>query len=400
MMGIDLFAMNRNVLGSSSDSMAFRLPAEIVEEMRREITGVAEQVIAAIVSEVPSYRDPFRGRMGRNIQMAVRVALDGFLELASRAEGIDAGDQIATVRDAAYELGRGEARSGRSMDALAAAYRLGARISWREMSSSAVAAGLPADQLARFAELVFAYIDELSAVSVAGHADELASSGRLQQRRRDRLALRLLEGAAEADLLTTAERADWVPPQSLTALSLTESRARALRGRLDPGTLHVPEDAPGQVPNRVIFLVPTGGTRDRTLLLRLVGGTEAIAGPARPWHRVRESAERVYRAATLGLEGDTERHLATLILAADGEARDDLRARLLEPLAGLTATSREKLTETLRAWLLHQGRRDEVAAALFVHPQTVRYRMTQLRQLYGDRLGDPEFVRDAVIALG
>ncbi|MFL6156627.1 MAG: helix-turn-helix domain-containing protein [Marmoricola sp.] len=50
--------------------------------------------------------------------------------------------------------------------------------------------------------------------------------------------------------------------------------------------------------------------------------------------------------------------------------------------------------------MLHQGRREEVAAALFVHPQTVRYRMGRLRDLYGDVLTDPEFVRDAVVALG
>ena len=36
---------------------------------------------------------------------------------------------------------------------------------------------------------------------------------------------------------------------------------------------------------------------------------------------------------------------------------------------------------------------------MFVHPQTVRYRMGQLRDLYGERLTDPDFVRDATIAL-
>ena len=42
---------------------------------------------------------------------------------------------------------------------------------------------------------------------------------------------------------------------------------------------------------------------------------------------------------------------------------------------------------------------DDVAAALFVHPQTVRYRMGQLRELYGDRLEDPDTVRDLTLAL-
>ena len=57
---------------------------------------------------------------------------------------------------------------------------------------------------------------------------------------------------------------------------------------------------------------------------------------------------------------------------------------MLAPLAGLRPATVEKLIDTLRAWLLHHGRRDEVAAALFVHPQTVRYRMGQLREAYGD----------------
>ena len=46
---------------------------------------------------------------------------------------------IRPALEGAYELGRGEARSGRSMDALLAAYRVGARVSWRHMSASAVA---------------------------------------------------------------------------------------------------------------------------------------------------------------------------------------------------------------------------------------------------------------------
>ena len=35
-----------------------------------------------------------------------------------------------------------------------------------------------------------------------------------------------------------------------------------------------------------------------------------------------------------------------------------------------------------------------------MHPQTVRYRMGQLRELYGDRLEDPDTVLALTLALG
>ena len=66
----------------------------------------------------------------------------------------------------------------------------------------------------------------------------------------------------------------------------------------------------------------------------------------------------------------------------------------------LRPATRERLEATLRSWLLHQGGRDAVAEELHVHPQTVRYRMGQLRDLYGDRLDDSATVLDLLLALG
>ena len=87
------------------------------------------------------------------------------------------------------------------------------------------------------------------------------------------------------------------------------------------------------------------------------------------------------------------------MLSADAEALADLRTRALTPLADQTPATAERLAETLRSWLLHQGRRDDVAAELHVHAQTVRYRMGQVREIFGDRLHDPDAVRDLVLAL-
>jgi DNA-binding PucR family transcriptional regulator len=153
-----------------------------------------------------------------------------------------------------------------------------------------------------------------------------------------------------------------------------------------------------------LLLVPDVDGPGRLHLLRVLDGRHAVVGPARPWTSARDSFDRAVRTLTLldarpGPPVDTETHLADLVVSADAAALTDLRNRVLAPLAGLRRTTRERLEETLRSWLLHLGRRDEVAADLHVHAQTVRYRMGQLREVYGDRLDDPETVRELVVAL-
>ncbi|HEV3000873.1 MAG TPA: helix-turn-helix domain-containing protein, partial [Solirubrobacteraceae bacterium] len=64
--------------------------------------------------------------------------------------------------------------------------------------------------------------------------------------------------------------------------------------------------------------------------------------------------------------------------------------RELAPLDDLSPATRAKLAETLRVWLDDQGRIEQTAHHLGVHPQTVRYRVGRLRELFGLRLEDPE----------
>lgn len=375
------------------------LDPKVAAALRSHLAEVADSAVLAIVDEVPSYAGAWSGRMGEVIRNAVQLALGGFLTLATRQ---DADAPKAPAIEGAYQLGRGEARSGRTAEALLAAYRIGARASWRDMSHVAVEAGVDAGQLAKFAELVFAYIDELSAASVAGHTDELESSGRVRQRNLERLARALLTGAPADAVAAAAERADWEPPGSLTALVLPESQVSHAVTALDPRTLQPSDDVPGLPEGHASLLVPgTGAATARRTLLRALRGTDAVVGPGVPWMEAAASYRRALRCQALDLEGlvDSDEHLASLVLAADASARADLRARVLAPLADLRPSTAEKLTDTLRSWLLHHGRRDAVAEELFVHAQTVRYRVGQLREIYGDRLDDPGFVLDATLAL-
>jgi PucR-like helix-turn-helix protein len=382
------------------------LDPRLLDLLRRRLPDVATHTIGAITDEVPSYAGAFGGPMVDNVENAVQMALAGFLRLAARGRVVvDQAQPLSPALEGAYALGRGEARSGRSADALLSAYRVGARVAWRELAETAVNAGVRADMLADFAELVFAYIDELSAASVAGHADELETTGRVRQGYLDRLAFGILRGDPADALVAAAERADWTPPKTLTVVILPSAQLRPVQGLLDLRTL-ASVGEPASLPDGLgVLLVPDVGGRARTRLIRTLSGRSAVAGPARPWLTASTSYNRALRALELRSEAgedatyDTEEHLADLVLAADREAVDDLRARVLAPLAGLRPATQQKLSETLRAWLLHQGRRDDVAAALFVHPQTVRYRMGQLRELYGERLEDPRTIRDLTLAL-
>lgn len=384
-----------------------QLDEPVVRALEAILPAMAERTVTAITVEVPSYADAFSGKMGQTIENAVQTSLGAFLRLATRPADADPGTSLFPAINGAYELGRGEAREGRTIDALLAAFRVGAQVSWRELSATAVAAGLPAATIARFAELVFAYIDQLSASSVSGHADELATTGRVRQRYLDRLTQDLLAGEAAPQLLTDAEAAGWNPPDNLTAVLVPLTQTRGLAAQFGQSTLQLSEDLPDvdAADKLAVLLVPDMAGPARRQLLSALASRKALVGPSRPWMDVRSSYQRALHARNLLSTNpnnavDTDDHLVELVLGADLDAMRDLRARALAPLSEVSPNTAGKLTETLRSWVLHQGRRDAVAADLFVHAQTVRYRLSQLRELYGVRLGDPRTVLELTIALG
>lgn len=373
------------------------LTPKMVDSIRPILPRLGDDVVATIIAEVPSYKAALAGPMGETIRTAVSIALSGFLDLAAGEAKLNAEAAAAPpALQGAYDLGRGEARSGRTTEALLAAYRIGARVAWREMSLKAVAGGMEPADLVEFAALVFTWIDEVSDASVAGHSDELSTAGRVQRQLRERLAHRLLDGADAEVLDEAALRASWTPPETLTAVLLPDAQVGSVLSQISQHSLEL-EELP-EVPDFTLLLVPD--VTDRRPLLRVLEDRGAYVGPARPWREARVSYDRARRAAASELGPDTDQHLVELVLDADPEARADLQKQVLAPLADLRPGTAEKLKETLRAWLLHQGRRDDIATALYVHPQTVRYRLGQLRDAYGERLGDPRWLLALTVALG
>lgn len=107
------------------------------------------------------------------MRRGVRQALEGFIEL------VEGGDAAQLPGRRVYvSFGRAEARRGRSIEVLLAAYRAGAQVAWRGFAEAGEVAGLPPGDLYTLAEALFAYIDELSAASAEGVAQEQTVAAR------------------------------------------------------------------------------------------------------------------------------------------------------------------------------------------------------------------------------
>src|SRR5829696_540318 len=370
------------------------IPPETAEVLRPVLSGLADETIAAIAVEVPDYARAMEGDFGKAVRRGVEIAFQRFLDLV-----VDPEADVRSARAAYVALGRGEYHAGRSLDALLSAYRVGARLAWRRFVETGREAGLAPEVLYDLGEAIFAYIDEISAESADGYAQEQSAAAGEAQRRRRRLVRVLAEDppASEEAIRTAAAAADWKLPRRLAALVVPggegtpedelDADAAALARRI--GT-----DAVGAaVGERLcVFLADPGAPGRRRALDTAVRAARAALGPAVPWPRASASLRRAASALALPHDGliVAEEHLATLLLATDPALGAELAAARLAPLETLNGGQREKLEATLRAWLDRPGQVQAAAAALGVHPQTVRYRMTRLRELFGERLEDPE----------
>ena len=402
------------------------LPPATADVLRPVLPGLADETIAAIAHEVPGYVRAMEGSFGKAVRQGVEVAFNRFVDLLVNPDADWGGG-----RDTYVNLGRVEFHAGRSLDALLAAYRLGARLAWRRFVEAGTAGGLPPEALYDLGEAIFAYIDELSAESAEGYAEEQSAAAGESQRRRRRLVRMLAQDPSPGQeaLRSAALAAGWALPRTVAAVVAAEpdrptdlGAQGTADGRQLPGE-EIVDAMAGRLARRMgagaigaavagsaCVFVPDADApgRRRQLEAALGDGVPVAAlGPSVPWARASTSLRRAAAAFRLAVAGRlpqsglvvADQHLGRLLLAADPELAADLARTRLAPLEELPPGPRARLAETLRAWLDRPGQVQAVAAVLDVHPQTVRYRIRRLRDLFGDALEDPDRRFELALAL-
>jgi hypothetical protein len=412
------------------------LPTEIADLVEGEIDTISTEILESIAHEIPEYARPLEGRFGRGIRRGVEEALAQFVALIRDP---DAGREAG--REVYLALGRGEQRVGRTLDSLQAAYRIGARISWRRFADACRRAGVGAEPLALLAEAVFAYIDELAADSVEGFAQAQAEVEDLRRRRRRELiALLLADPPADAEDVTAAARAAaWEVPAGLAALACSEDALTRVTRRLPQEALATVVDGEGclllpdpEGPGRAEALAraaaegtislgptvtPTSAAESWALALALLRASEAGALPDQATASAggagsTDAAEAARKGSgapgrkRVGRKGGrpeaplrVDDNLAALLLFESRDLAGRIATRRLAAFAELTPRARERMRETALALLRHDGNAVAMAAAMHVHPQTARYRIARLRELLGDQLDDPDARFELQLAL-
>lgn len=371
-----------------SEWMAEALPPETIAAVRSELGPLADGIIEAVRAASPIYGEVFGSPEGMALRLGVEQAIRAFLDAVER------GERPARETDELWRmLGEAEYQAGRSLEDLRAAFRSGIRAAWRGAAEVATRAGVSAPATISLAEAIFVYGDELATDVVEGYLRIQSDDAGERERRRRRLASALLDPAGQDPEIVgrAAELAQWPLPREVALVAVAGDDPAALARRLD---LDVLSGADGRGPWLVL---PDPDAPGRgAAVARALGGERAAIGPTVPM----AEAHRSLRWARLALEVVTGTgpvravdHLAELVVLQDRELAELLVRSRLAALDDLPAGERDRLSETLAAWLAHQRHTPAIARELHVHPQTVRYRIAKLRQLLGQTMetGDGRF---------
>jgi len=414
-MGIVALVSKRAAMVTDDGGGPFaELPPDLHQHLRPFFTDITEEVVRAIRTEIPEYARPADDTYMQGVHRGVDHALRGFLERMAKPDS-----DWEPVQETYQRIGRGEAEEGRSLDSFQSALRLGARVTWRRVNALVNADLLPRNVLGAFGEALFLHLDEMAAATTAGYTEaRLHAAGELQQRRMRLIDLLTADPPASAEAIAElAHSARWPLPKSLAVLAIDyapRTPPPSARGALGRPALPVrgpivPPEFLARFDVQPAVLVvpdPEGPGRARAVagalqgLRAAMGPTVSLQEGARSLRWASEALELVRRGVLWDAElVRCQDHLATLLLLRDDALVDAMAERRLRPLEQVRPPQRERLAETLLSWLSSGHNANEVAVRLAVHPQTVRYRMRQLDELFGDQLQDPAAQFEMMLAL-
>lgn len=364
----------------------------LISALHERVPDAARDAVRQIERDLPVYVRAHDARCARTLAFSIEWAIGHFVDLLG-----DPDLPSAAITEHFRRIGAAEARRGRSLEPLQAAFRIGAGVAIRRLTEEAelLDAPITSTTVVRMTQTMLGYLDQLASAAAEGHAgDDARQAGRLQARRRALLD-KLIEPDPElAHIRLLAAECDWPVPRTAAAVALSgQPSERAPRPALPPDALV------GLHRNEPCLIVPDpdGPGRRRALDTALAGRVAAI-GPTMPVTRCALSLRLAHDALALVQEGvisapspvTAADHIPATLIGQSPDLTALLIDRKLRPLLRSPRPhARDKLAETFLTCIENNFNATEVAARMQVHAQTVRYRLRQLEALFGQDLHDP-----------
>ncbi|MFA1548206.1 PucR family transcriptional regulator [Actinomadura chokoriensis] len=383
------------------------VPAEEARWMRPRLPDLLGVMVKGVLRHVPEYDRPGDAAYWRVAEAAVAHAMEHFVQMIA-----DPDTSWKEVYQVFFDVGYGEAVEGRSLEHLQNAMRVGSRIAWRHLAVEAERLGRPRALVSLLAEANFAYLDALASAAAHGYARAREkAAGEREQRRGRLLALLLSDPPAPPEVAREqSARAGWPLPRRLAVIVL---RPRPGSGGEGPAGLP-PSLLTGLDRGRPCLIMPDpdGPGRVDELTATLAGWTGAI-GPSVPVEEAGTSLLWARRALDLapaepagrrgarrgGVLVRAEEHLPSLLLREGGTLAAIVASRRLAPLDAAGPRQGLRLAVTLLECMKHGFNATGAAEVLCVHPQTVRYRLAQLHEMFDFDIEDPEIRLETMLLL-
>ncbi|MCD0449355.1 helix-turn-helix domain-containing protein [Actinocorallia sp. API 0066] len=363
--------------------------AELGAVLRGRLPEVAAEAILEVEAQVPAVVRPHDPRYAAFLGQAVRWGIGRFVELLA---GGDA--RLEELHGFYRELGVMIAEEGIPQESWQSCFRVATGVAINRLTEAVgTHPGVTPTAIARVAQDVLYYLEQITGAMNEGYAGARSASDTLQYRRK-LLDLLISDDPRPEDVHQLALDADWPVPRTIAAV--------ALRPHPDTVALRpvIPADAlPGlHHPEPCLIIPDPAGPGHRQRHAAELRDWIAAVGPTVGVTRAAESLRWARRTLDLAAQGHlgpdrlihAGDHTLPIVLLHGGEMMDHLTRTLLAPVTTLRKSSRRPLMETLLRCLQCGFNATEVAVSLNLHPQSIRYRIRQLEDVFGPTIRDPE----------
>ncbi|MET7289961.1 helix-turn-helix domain-containing protein [Streptomyces sp. NPDC005573] len=376
---------------------------EVSGALRARLPELGERMALRIRAEVEAYAD--------ESLISFASLRDSCGANADQLLGRFARDAEPDVRPA-ERTGRLRAEQGVPLADTLHAYRIGFEYLWARLVEEAQRHPEVTDaHLVAGSSEIWAQFGRYAEAVAAAYREASADLALQREARRSALVEALFTGAlAERTTLWETVRQLGLPergPYAVVAASVPDPGGEPLPGIEAALRRTGVPSAWRLLPGEQIGLLALAHPDAGSLTHRALTHRNARVGVSPRFDSLRDTPQalRFARLALAGLPADApgvahfdDSPLAMLVAAAPAEAAR-LAEVVLGPVLRLPAAERTRLLRTLGHWFSAGGAAGEAASRLFIHPNTVRYRLRRIEKLTGRSLAEPAHLADLGTAL-